>query len=241
MRHRLPVAALAIALALTACASDGDDSNTGATDPAVETTEPGATSATTTATDNDGAATADATLELSDSAPDGADITIDAVGTTTDRTIRRGAQPAIEQGQTFAVDDDTTFTTVSFDVVAPDGVPAGQSVELAVYEVGDTVAMVPSGPVDLGGVEGPIVLPLPGAIEPDTPTHLVFSLPDVALSAGQYAVVLSFADGAGPAEMFLQHPDGDVYADGVAISLEGEFWKSNTNGHDSAVTLAFNN
>jgi len=30
-----------------------------------------------------------------------------------------------------------------------------------------------------------------------------------------------------------------VYADGVAISLEGEFWKANTNDHDSAVTITF--
>ncbi len=239
MRQRLPIAALIIALALSACASDADDSNTGATDPEIETTEPGAASATPTATEDDGSVTFDVSLELSDSAPAGADIAIDAVGTTTDRTIQRGGQAAIEQGQTFAVDDDSTLTTVSFEVVAPDGVSAGQSVELAVYEVGDTVAMVPSGPVDVGGVEGPVVLPLPEAIEPDTPTHLVFSLPDVALSAGQYAVVLSFADGAGPAEMHIQHPDGDVYADGVAVSLEGEFWKSNTNGLDSAVTLTF--
>ena len=236
MRHRLPAAALAIGLALTACASDGDDSNTDATVPSAETTEPGATDATTTDSEE---TTADAGLELSDSAPAGADIAIDAVGTTADRTIRRGAQSAIEQGQTFAVDADTTLTSVSFDVVAPDGVDAGQSVELAVYEVGDPVAMVPSGPVDIGGADGALLLSLPGAIDPDVHTHLVFSLPDVALSAGQYAVVLSFGDGSGPAEMFLQHPDGDVYTDGVAISLEGEFWKSNTNDHDSAVTVTF--
>jgi hypothetical protein len=247
MNHRLPVAVLVVALALTACGSDDADSTTedsgpGVTEPVVEpaTTDTTDTTATSdTASDTSGAA--EGALELSDAAPDGADIVIDAAGITTDRSIRRGGQPAIEQGQTFAVDADTTLTGASFLVVAPGGVSAGQPVELTVYEVGNTVTMVPSGYVDIGSGANGLVVSLPDAIAPDTPTHLVFSLPDVAMSPGQYAVVLSFGDGAGAgaAEMFMQHPDGDVYADGVAISLEGETWKSNTNDHDSAVTITF--
>ena len=198
-----------------------------------------------TATTDDGADSTDAAastsveLMLADEVPAGADIVIEASGTTDDRPVQRGGQQAIEQGQTFTVDTDTTLTGVSFLVVAPSGVEAGTPVALAVYEVGNTVTMVPSGLVDLGNGANELVVPLPDAIEPDIPTHLVFSLPDVAVTPGQYAVVLSFAQSAPPAEMFLQHPDGDVYADGVAISLEGEFWKSNTNDFDSAVTITF--
>ncbi len=242
MRTRLPVVALTIALALSACASDADDSTAADTsDTSAETTDPGtAPTHNGTAADNDeDTAVTETGLELTDTAPAGADIVIETVGTTSDRTIQRGGQAAIEQGQTFAVGADTTLTQVSFHVAAPDGVAAGQPIELAVYEVGNTVTMVPSGPVDIGAGDGPLVLTLPEAMSPDTPTHLVFSLPDVALTAGQYAVVLSFGDGGGQAEMYLQHPNGDVYPDGSAISLEGEFWKSNTNDHDSAVTITF--
>jgi len=237
MRHRLSVAALTIAVALSACASDGDDSTAAPSSGTAAETTVADTDGTTS--DNDEDTTTRAGLELSDSAPDGADIAIDAIGTTTDRPIQRGGQAAIEQGQTFAVEDDTVLTTVSFHVVAPAGVPAGQSVELTLYQVGNTATMVPSGPVEIDGASGPLPFALPDQIVADTPTHLVFSLPDVALSAGLYAVVLSIGDGAGPTEMFVQHPGGDVYADGVAVSLEGEFWKSNTNGDDSAVTLTF--
>jgi hypothetical protein len=236
--HRLPVAALVVALALTACGSDDSDPVTD--DPASQATtsvtdpiSDDSTETTTASSDTTGG------LELADSAPADADIVIDAAGTTTDRSIRRGGQSAIEQGQTFAVDAATTLTGVSFLVVAPDGVAAGTPVQLAVYEVGNTVTMVPSGPIDLGSGTNELVASLPDAIEPDIPTHLVFSLPAASVTPGQYAVVLSFAESAPPAEMFLQHPDGDVYADGVAISLEGEFWKSNTNDHDSAVTITF--
>jgi hypothetical protein len=242
MNHRLPVAALVVALALSACGSDGDDSTTedsAAVDSAADVTAP-VTEPTggTTDTTIDGGGAAGG-LELTDTAPDDAVIVIEATGTTTDRSIRRGGQSAIEQGQTFAVDADTTLTTVSFLVVAPDGVAAGTPVALDVYTVGNTVTMVPSAPFDLGSGTNELIVPLPAAIEPDTPTHLAFSLPDVALTPGQYAVVLSFAESAPPAEMFLQHPNGDVYADGVAISLEGAFWKSNTNNDDSAVTISF--
>lgn len=242
VNRRLPIAALAIALALTACGSDDGDSTTET--PAAQGTDQVTTPATDPATGDTTDTTTAASgttggLVLADSAPDGADIVIEAAGTTTDRSIRRGGQSAIEQGQTFAVDADTTLTSVSFLVVAPGGVEAGTPVMLAVYEVGNTVTMVPSGPVDLGSGSNELVVSLPDAIEPDTPTHLVFSLPDVAVTSGQYAVVLSFAQSAPPAEMFLQHPNGDVYADGTAISLEGEFWKANTNDHDSAVTITF--
>ena len=238
VNRRLPIAALASALALTACGSDDGDST--AETPAASGTDQVTTPATDPAT-GDTTATTDTAggLVLADAAPEGADIAIEAVGTTTDRSIRRGGQSAIEQGQTFAVDADTTLTGASFLVVAPSGVEAGTPVMLAVYEVANTMTLEPSDLVDLGGGSNELVASLPDAIAPDTPTHLVFSLPDVAVTPGQYAVVLSFAQSAPPAEMFLQHPDGDVYADGVAISLEGAFWKANTNDHDSAVTITF--
>jgi hypothetical protein len=239
--HRLPVAALAVALALTACGSDDGGSTTETS--TTPSTDRVTTSVTDPATDGsvDTNDTGDTTgvLTLADTAPDGADIAIEAAVVTADRSIRRGGQSAIEQGQTFAVEADTTLASVSFLVAAPGGVAAGTPVQLAVYEVSNTVTMAPSGFVDLGSGTNELVVALPGAIEPDTPTHLVFSLPDVAVTPGQYAVVLSFAHSAPPAEMFLQHPDGDVYANGVAISLEGEFWKSNTNDEDSAVTISF--
>ncbi len=243
MRHRLPIAGLAIALALTACGSDRDDSTTDPPDATIEDTvditEPGASQPAVNDEDDTDGTTTEASIQLADTAPSDADILIEAVGTTTDRSIRRGSQSEILQGQTFAVADDTTLSQVSFHVAAPEGVAAGQAVALDLYEVADTTKMTPSRAVDIADGAGTLVLALPEAIDPDTPTHLVFSLPDVTLSAGQYAVVLSFGDGSGPAEMFLQHPAGDVYADGVAISLEGEFWKSNTNDHDAAVTLTF--
>ena len=136
--------------------------------------------------------------------------------------------------------EDTALTGVSFEVMAPDGVSAGQSVHLSLYEVGDTVAMVPSGIVAFGSTTDRLSLPLTEGLAPDEVTHLVFSFPEVALTGGsQYAVVLSFADGAGPAEMYVQHADADALPDGVAISLEGEFWKANRANGDSAVTLTF--
>jgi hypothetical protein len=242
MRHRLPTAALASALALSlalgACASDGDD-----TTEQSDSTSSAIVDDTTPATDapdsTEAPAPAGVELTLADEVPADADIVIEAAGTTDDRPIRRGGQSQISQGQTFAVDADTTLTEVSFHVSAPEGVAAGQSVEFALYQVGNTVTMVPSGPVDLGdGTDGTTVV-LPAAIEAGASTHLVFALPGAALSPGQYAVVLSFGDGSGPAEMFLQHPDGDAYADGVAITLDGEFWKSDTNDHDAAVTFGF--
>ena len=250
MRHRSPTAALTLALSLSlsmalgACGSDDDATNITA-DPSAETqpadTQPadaGAADADTTdAADSGDADSGDADTAMADMAM--ASVVIEADGITADRPVRRGQQSETEQGQTFAVTDDATLTEVTFRVSAPDGVVAGQTVVLSVYEVGNPVAMVPSGPVDLGDGANTVVLSLEDGIDAGSSTDLVFPLAGVALSPGQYAVVLAFGDGSGPAEMFLQHPDGDVYADGVAISLEGEFWKSDTNGHDAAVTLTF--
>jgi hypothetical protein len=236
MHSRILTALIVAGLALAGCSSDGDDGSPSGTSAA--STDTGTTESTMPDPSPTGQSGV-ASIELTDDAPADADIVIAAGNTTTDRVIRRGGQSAIEQGQTFAVDADSSLTRVSFHVAAPDGVAAGTPVQLAVYEVGNTVTMVPSGPVDLGNGANEVVAPLPDAIEPGTTTHLVFSLAEIIVAPGQYAVVLSFGDGAPAAEMYLQHPDGDVYADGAAISLEGAFWKSNTNDHDSAVTLTF--
>jgi hypothetical protein len=240
MHSRILTAVTVAGLALAGCSSDGDDAQpaTTATEPAeVAVTEPEASDATQT--DVEPTSSGSASIELATDAPGGADIVIDAVGIATDRPVQRGGQPATEQGQTFAVEADSILSRVSFHVVAPDGLAAGTPVELAVYEVANLATMVPSGPVDVGDGTGRVMVSLPDPIEPNTSTHLVFTLPDVAVAPGQYAVVLSFSEGAPPSEMYVQHPDGDTYADGVAISLEGEFWKSNTNDADSAVTITF--
>ena len=237
MRHRSPTAALTLAMSLSlsmalgACGSDDDATSTSS--PPAET-EPAANGPAET----EPAGTEPAATESVDGAAI-SDIVIEADGITADRPVRRGQQSETEQGQTFAVVEDSTLTEVAFRVSAPDGVVADQTVVLSVYEVGNPAAMVPSGPVDLGDGTNRVVLTLPDGIDAGDTTDLVFPLTGVTLSVGQYAVVLAFGDGSGPAEMFLQHPNGDVYADGVAISLEGEFWKSDTNGSDAAVTLTF--
>ena len=241
------VAALATTvLALGACSSDDDGAATTPTTNPEPTASVGSETTVTAVPPDE--ATADAetvagsisspSLVLLPTAPTDATVVVDSSTVTTDRSVRRGGQSAMEQGQTFAVAEDTALTGVSFEVMAPDGVSAGQRVELALYEVGDTVAMVPSGIVAFASTADRLSLPLPEGLVTDEVTHLVFSFPAVALTGGsQYAVVLSFADGGGPAEMFVQHADGDALPDGVAISLEGEYWKANRANGDSAVTL----
>ena len=239
-RTRTVAALAATVLALGACSSDDDGASTNTSagpETTVTATSPGEP---TTDADTVAGSVNSASLALSPTAPADATVVVDSSAVTTDRVVRRGGQSEIEQGQTFAVAEDTTLTGASFEVMAPDGVNAGQGVELALYEVGDTVTMEPSAIVAFAATTDRLSLPLTEGLAPDEVTHLVFSFPEVALTGGnQYAVVLSFADGAGPAELYVQHADGDALPDGVAISQEGAFWKANRANGDNAVTLTF--
>jgi len=234
-RSFLP-AALVLVLTLTSCGSD-DSSSTADT---IDTAAPTAPPADTTTDTTSGSTVTAAGLTVATEAPPSVSLEVVAADVTTDRTVRRGAQSNIEQGQTFAIDADETLSAVSFHVVAPDGVPAGQAVELAVYEVGDTTTMVPSGVVALAETTDRLVLTLDEAIPANEPVHLVFEFPGVKLAGpGQYAAVLSLADGSGPAELFVQHAADDVLVDGTAITLDGATWKANNANGDTAITVTF--
>lgn len=241
---RSGLAAIAVAaLALGACSSD-DDSGDGSADTTAPTAE-----ITTDTTNEDGEAadTADtdggdaittAELTLATEAPDGATVVVASEAPTQDRVVRRGSQSEIEQGQTFAVDTDSALSVVAFEVQSPVTVPAGQVVELALYEVDDTVTMVPSRPLALDATgDGRLVLPIPADLEADTPTHLTFSFPAVDLTAGQYAVALSLGDGAPATELYIQHADGDALPDGMPIRHTGTGWVADTVNGDSAIAL----
>ena len=237
---RSGLAAVAVvALALGACSSD-DDSG-GAADTTASTAEitTDATNEDGQAADTDGgAAVTTAEVALATEAPEGATIVVTSDAVTEDRVVRRGSQSEIEQGQTFAVDTDSALSVVAFEVVSPATVPAGQVVELALYEVDDTVTMVPSRPLALDATgDGRLVLPLPDDLAADTPTHLVFSFPAVDLAAGQYAVALSLGDGAPATELYVQHADGDALPDGMPIRHTGPGWVADTVNGDTAIAL----
>ncbi len=235
---RSGLAAIAVvALALGACSSD-DDSD-GATD-TIDTTVTTAETATDTgeADADTGDVVTTAELALATEAPPAATIVVASDAVTEDRVVRRGSQSEIEQGQTFAVDTDSALSVVAFEVVSPATVPAGQLVELALYEVDDTVTMVPSRPIALDATDdGRLVLPLPDDLAADTPTHLVFSFPAVDLAAGQYAVALSIGDGVPATELYVQHADGDALPDGMSIRHTGPGWVADTVNGDSAIAL----
>jgi hypothetical protein len=234
---------IAVALAFAGCSS-GDDGETDTSDVAADS-EVGADTAAPsneTTVDSDPAAPDDtaavATLRLSSEPPAGAVVVVEAEGATDDRVVRRGAQSEIAQGQTFAVESDVALASVAFQVVAPEAMDEGRGVELALFEVGDSVTMVPSGPIPLDDTAGAeLVLPLPDSLPSETPTHLVFSFPAVDLAAGQYAVALSLADGSSPAELYMQHAVGDELPDGVPIELTGTGWTADTVNGDSAISL----
>jgi len=237
MGHRTTAMIVTALVALGACSSDGTD-QTESSEPAgtLATDAPADSATTDSATDS---SVGEVAVAVTTDAPDGASVVVVSDGATTDRTIRRGGQSAIEQGQTFPIAEDTTLTGVAFEVVAPDGVPAGTMIELALYEVGDVSAMKPSGPVPIGEADR-VVLSLPDPIEPGVPTQVSFTFPAVPLTGpAQYAAVMSIAAGQPATEMFVQHASGDAMPDGVAISLEGATWKANTTNGDSAIALTF--
>ena len=225
---RSGLAAIAVvALALGACSSD-DDPDDGATDTTITTAE-----TTTDAGDGDsdsgdtdgGDVVTTAELSVATEAPAEATLVVTSDSVTQDRVVRRCSQSEIEQGQTFAVSADAALSGVAFEVLSPATVPAGQVVELARYEVDDTVTMVPSRPVALDATDdGRLVLPLPEDLAADTPAHLTFSFPAVDLAAGQYAVALSLGDGAPATELYVQHADGDALPDGMPIRHTGPGW-----------------
>ena len=238
---RSGLAAIAVvALALGACSSD-DDSDDGATDTTATTTEITTDNSEAEADGGDtdgGDVVTTAELTLATEAPDGATIVVASGAATEDRVVRRGSQSEIEQGQTFAVDTDSALSVVAFEVLSPATVPAGQVVEAALYEVDDTVTMVPSRPIALDATDdGRLVLPLPDELAADTPTHLVFSFPAVDVAAGQYAVALSIGDGVPATELYVQHAEGDALPDGMPIRHTGPGWVADTVNGDSAIAL----
>ena len=243
--------ALAVTLAVTlanGCGTDDDPANdsasadtTAITDPTDTAANDPTTDGATTIEDTADASTSEAVdvgrLELSASPPAEADVVIEADGPSDDRSIRRGGQAALERGQTFPLDGPASLTGVSFLVAAETPVPAGQVLELALFEVANTDTMVPSAPIAIGDGTERLGLALPEAI--DEPVHVVFTLPAVELTPGQYAVALAIADGGPPAELLLQHAAGDALPDGVPITLDGGGWQADTGSGDAAISLTF--
>lgn len=241
------VVALAVALA-NGCGTDDDatgDSAAADTTTITDRTDTATDDSTTpdagTLDDDADASTSEAVdgagLELSASPPDDADVVIEADGPSDDRSIRRGGQSELERGQTFPLDETASLTMVSFLVAAETPVPAGQVLELALFEVANTDTMVPSAPIAIGDGTDRLALPLPGPI--DEPVHVLFTLPAIELPAGQYAVALAIAEGGPPAELLLQHADGDALPDGVPITLDGGGWQADTGSGDAAISLTF--
>lgn len=235
MRPRaIRAAALVAVLGLAACSSDGERSD-GSVAP-TESAERVVDSADAAPTDT---ASSDAVTLTLDAAPSGdAAVSVPAASITFDRVVRRGGVGMIQQGQTFRVEDDSLLTSISFVVAAEQPVPAGQMIGLAIYEVADPIAAVPSGLVDVGTGDNPLALALPGTVEAGVQATLTFSFPGLGLAGDrQYAALLSLDDGARATELYMQHAVTDEYTDGLAIRLEGNDWKVDRAVGDQAFEL----
>ncbi len=241
MQHPIVAAAFVSALALSpvlvACASDDDPVST---ENATTDTSSDSTASDTTSPADAADPDISPSLTLSAEPPPDASVSVTTDRVVEDRILRRGSQPEIEQGQTFLIGDDTTLTSVSFQVVPSGEIASGQAFELAIYDVGNLSTMVPSNVVDLGIGADRLVVTSPAPLDDGTPIWLTFSLPGVDLTGGAtYAAVVSLADGGAPASLFVQHVDDDRYADGTAIFLEGANWKAYDGNGDTVFALTF--